>query len=47
VAEVLETEPTPIPGVNTWVFQVYGQYKRFVDKLKRGEVDCASIFPRR
>jgi len=47
VAEVLETEPTPIPGVNTWIFQVYGQYKRFVDRVKRGEVNCASIFPRR
>jgi len=46
VAEVLETEPAPIPGVNTWILQVYGQYRRFVDKLKRGEVDCASIFPR-
>jgi len=36
VAEVLETEPTPIPGVNTWIFQIYGQYKRFVDRVKRG-----------
>ncbi|ABL87437.1 conserved hypothetical protein [Pyrobaculum islandicum DSM 4184] len=47
LAEVLETEPTPIPGVNTWIFQIWGRYREFVEALKRGQVDCRGIFPRR
>ncbi|MEM3326506.1 MAG: pyrimidine dimer DNA glycosylase, partial [Thermoproteus sp.] len=47
ILEVLETEPTPIRGVNLWIFDIYNAYRRFVAELKSGRRVCAPIFPRR
>ncbi|AFA39517.1 hypothetical protein Pogu_1490 [Pyrobaculum oguniense TE7] len=47
VREIVETEPVPINGVNTWIFQVMYKYKEFVSKLRRGVVECTPVFPRR
>ncbi|MEZ0248038.1 MAG: pyrimidine dimer DNA glycosylase/endonuclease V [Thermoproteus sp.] len=44
--EILETEPTPIKGINLWIFDVYNGYKRFVAELRSGRRICDSIFPR-
>jgi hypothetical protein len=45
--ELLNTPPRPYPGVNLWLFDVWKTYLRFMERLARGEVDCAGIFPRR
>jgi len=45
--ELLKTPPRPYPGVNLWVFDVWEAYIRFMERLSRGVVDCAGIFPRR
>ncbi|MGC8583310.1 MAG: pyrimidine dimer DNA glycosylase/endonuclease V [Thermoproteus sp.] len=47
IEEVLETEPVPIKGVNTWIFDVYDVYKRFVAELRSGRRICTPIFPKR
>ncbi|CCC82231.1 pyrimidine dimer DNA glycosylase/endonuclease V [Thermoproteus tenax] len=47
VEEVVESEPVPLKGINTWIFDVYEQYGEFVRRLKSGDIDCRPIFPRR
>ena len=47
VREVVETEPVPIPGVNTWVFSEMRTYQEFITSLKYGHIRCSGIFPRR
>ncbi|MGB9703890.1 MAG: pyrimidine dimer DNA glycosylase/endonuclease V [Pyrobaculum sp.] len=42
--EVIETEPVPINGVNTWLFKRYERYREFIAGLRRGEVDCRPLF---
>ncbi|MFP3168123.1 pyrimidine dimer DNA glycosylase [Thermoproteus sp. CP80] len=44
--EVFNTEPVPIKGVNTWIFDVYDSYRRLIDELKSGRTVCSSIFPK-
>ncbi|AAL64271.1 pyrimidine dimer DNA glycosylase/endonuclease V [Pyrobaculum aerophilum] len=43
--EILETDPVPINGVNTWLFKRLDSYWELVKRLKRGEVVCKSLFP--
>ena len=45
--ELLKTPPRPYPGVNLWIFDMWEVYTRFAERLAKGEVDCAGIFPRR
>ncbi|WP_054857502.1 pyrimidine dimer DNA glycosylase/endonuclease V [Vulcanisaeta sp. JCM 16159] len=45
--ELLNTEPVYFKGVNTWIRDVYDSYIEFMSMLRRGQVSCRSIFPRR
>nr|KJR73570.1 MAG: pyrimidine dimer DNA glycosylase [Thermoproteus sp. AZ2] len=45
VEEVFETEPTPIKGINLWLFAAMDKYREFVAKVKRGERPCRPLFP--
>ena len=45
--ELVNTEPVYFKGINTWIRDVYDEYRKFMDSLRSGQVPCRSIFPRR
>ncbi len=45
--ELLNTEPVYFKGINMWIRDVYDSYTKFMNMLRKGEVSCRSIFPRR
>ncbi len=45
--ELLNTEPVYFKGINTWIRDVYDSYVEFMSMLRKGQVPCKSIFPRR
>ena len=45
--ELVNTEPVYFRGINTWIRDVYDEYREFMISLRSGQVPCRSIFPRR
>ncbi len=45
--ELLNTEPVYFKGINAWIKDVYNSYVEFMSMVRRGQVPCRSIFPRR
>ncbi|MGC8607027.1 MAG: pyrimidine dimer DNA glycosylase/endonuclease V [Vulcanisaeta sp.] len=47
VLELIYSKPMYFRGINEWIRDVYDDYLKFIDALKKGIITCSSIFPRR
>ncbi|ADY02014.1 hypothetical protein VMUT_1813 [Vulcanisaeta moutnovskia 768-28] len=47
ILELVSTSPVYFKGINEWIRDVYNDYLKFVDALKKGIITCSSIFPKR